>query len=46
MQWLDARGDVPKPTPTKTGDNIVEWSVLSANVLDFRICLRVVELRR
>jgi len=42
VKWLDARGGVPKLTPsflldpTKFGVTVVEWSMLNANVLDFR----------
>ena len=44
VKWLDARGHVPKlargspsflPDSMKSGIDIVEWSVLNANVLDF-----------
>jgi len=45
MQWLDVRGGAQTSacisvvfyrTPTKSGTNIVEWSMLNANILDFR----------
>jgi len=56
IEWLGARGGVPKlargsplffyRTPAKFGVNIVEWSMLNANVLDFPICFCIIELRR